>query len=254
ALAPADSSIAPEKVSAYRLKHPIQAIYRSRIAYQLAGSQSGEELAAKLASMPLDGINLEFLTFRVEIGESSLLDFHLSDCSFARWLQQLPQRLCQLRQPPISEFRENQDDLFFLEYVHARCCSLLRLGHREGLIQFVEPKDSQSGWQWQAPTTVPWLDSEGKFQLVDESERHLSLQFLAVADAIDHCSVPNWRVLATDLGEAVLVFERQCRIFGEIKRKNAQLSQVRLGLTALSQLLLQVLLEDKLGLSAIREL
>ena len=254
ALASADSSIAPEEISAYRLKHPTQVIYRSRITSQLAGGQSGEELAAKLASIPLNSINTELITFRVEISQPGWLDFHLSDSSFAWWLQQLPQRLCQLRQPPRSEFRGNRDDLLVLQYVHARCCCLLRLGHREGLIQLVEPTYSQSGWQWQTSAAIPWLDSEGNLQLVEPSERHLSLQFLAVADAMDSFSVANWRILAADLGEAVLVFERQCRIFGDIKRKNAKLCQARLGLIALSQLLLQVLLEDKLGLSAIQEL
>ena len=122
-------------------------------------------MGAKLASIPLHSINTEFLTFRVEIGQPSWLDFYLLDSSFADWLQQLPQRLCQLRQSPSSEFRENQDDLFVLQYVHARCCSLLRLGHREGVIQLIEPDYSESEWQ------IPWLDSEGKFQLVEPSEK-----------------------------------------------------------------------------------
>jgi hypothetical protein len=253
-LVPADFNIVLGEISAYRLKHPTQAIYRSRITYQLARGQSGEELAAKLSSTPLNSVNTQLITFKLEIEQPGCLDFHLLDCSFAWWLQQLPQRLCQLRQLPKSEFRENQDDLFFLQYIHARCCSLLRLGQREGLIQLVESTDSQSGWLWQTPVAIPWLDDEGKLALVKPSERYLSLQFLAVADGIEGFSLANWRMLAGDLAEAVLAFDKQCQIFGEIKGKNAKLAQARLGLIALSQLLLQMLLEDKLGLSALREL
>lgn len=254
AIASAYSSLTPAEISIYRLKHPTQAIYRSRIAFQLARQQFGEELLTKSALTPLNTKNTELLTFIVEIGESGSLDFHLSDSSFALWLEQLPQRLCQLKQSKRGEFKENLDDMFFLQYAHARCCSLLRLGHREGLIQLFDPTCSQAGWQWQAPASLTWLDGEDNFLFTEPSEKYLTLQFLAVADALDSEQATNWRLLAEDLREAVLAFERCCRIFGKIRQKQAKLCQYRLRLLALSQLLLQVLLEEKLGLDAPGEL
>jgi hypothetical protein len=248
------SAIAPAEISAYRLKHPTQAIYRSRLACQLARQQFGEELLTKLAVTPLNIDNAQFLTFALEIGEFGSLDFHLSDRSFALWLEQLPQHLCQLKQSNTEEFKENSDDFCFLQYAHARCCSLLRLGHREGLIQLLDPTCSQSGWQWQTPASLTWLDGEDKFLLAEASERHLTLQFLAVADAIDSNRGANWRRLAADLSEAVLAVEGCCRILGEIRQKSPELCQCRLKLLALSQLLLQVLLEEKLGMAAPRKL
>lgn len=254
AIAPTYFPLTPAKISTYRLKHPTQAIYRSRIACQLFGQQYWQELVEKLALTSINADNAQLLTFSLIIGESGSLDFHLSEYSFALWLEQLPQRLCQLKQSNIGEFKENLDEIFFFQYVHARCCSLLRLGHREGLIQLLDPTCNQGGWQWQAPASTIWLDGEDKLQLAEPSERYLTLQFLQVADALDSERAANWRRLAADLSEAVLAVERYCRIFGRIRQKQVKLCQYQLRLIAVSQLLLQMLLEEKLGLAAPKEL
>jgi hypothetical protein len=66
--------------------------------------------------------------------------------------------------------------------------------------------------------------------------------------------IENSIKLAMNLSEAVLEFERYCRIWGEVKQETPDLSQARLALIAIAQLLLWQLLQEKIGVWAPIEL
>ncbi|NJK50186.1 hypothetical protein HC931_20440 [Candidatus Gracilibacteria bacterium] len=236
------------KITLYSLPSPLG--YRSAIALQLTKEEKSRVLFLKkfvtsLSKTHSEQSNRATLDFTVRVREAGWIDFYPSDRALAIWLQQLLQYLELPDAKPVKE--EITANLFASQYAHARCCSLLRLGHREGLIQL------NSVWQWDAPNPLPWCHPE-RLQLVCPREQHLIGQILVVVDELDSVSVKESIKLVTNLSQSALEFDRHCRIWGEVKKEIPQLSQARLGLIAIARLLLQKLLQEKIGIWAPVEL
>ena len=246
---------APAKIPLYRLKSPIG--YRCAIALQLTQGLTfspqaiAEELIIYLMADKARIGDRACLEFTLRVWESGWIDFYLSDRALAIWLQQLPQSIY------LSQEQQVKQDIFATlfapQYAHARCCSLLRLGHREQLIELRDPDFQQPVWQWKHPYPIPWHKGSN-FQLTHRTEQHLIGQFLAVTDKLPSKEIENSIKLAMNLSEAVLEFERYCRIWGEVKQETPDLSQARLALIAIAQLLLWQLLQEKIGVWAPIEL
>ncbi|NJR14708.1 MAG: hypothetical protein HC785_02705 [Calothrix sp. CSU_2_0] len=145
------------------------------------------------------------------------------------------------------------DSLFGVQYAHARCCSLLTLGEREGLIRINQHLQ------------IPWLIEdeaggdrvEGKFRLNDLTSWRLIGELVAALDDFadrDRVDMGHWQKTAISISKAFEDFWRSCRIWGEVKIDSPELALTRLGLVLVTQVVLQFLLEDKLGISALREL
>jgi DALR anticodon binding domain len=237
------------KITLYSLQSPLG--YRSAIAIQLTKGQKLsltsflKQFVNNLSKNNLEQSDFPTLDFTVRVWETGWIDFYPSDRALAIWLQQLLQYIELPDVKPVKE--EISPNLFVSQYAHARCCSLLRLAHREGLIQL------NNLWQWEAPHPISWCHCE-KLQLVHLQEQHLIGQILAIVDELDNVSVQTSIKLAINLGQSVLEFDRHCRIWGEVKTEMPQLSQARLGLIAIAQLLLQKLLQEKIGIWAPVEL
>lgn len=217
-------------------------VYQSAIALQIAGQQgsSPREIACQLASAfphrPGDEGEID-----VRAVGSGWLEFQVSDRALADWLQ------CCLTHPHLSPPLPSLSppDFFNVQYARARCCSLLCLGHQERLIQL------QESYQWVSPAPLPWLSGSGALCLQHPTARQLIRLLLQVVDADARSDRPNWLQLAVFLSEALLNFDRDCRILGEVA---PELAQARLGLVAITQILLARLLEVKLGVVAIAHL
>lgn len=147
----------------------------------------------------------------------------------------------------------NFTDILLSQHAHARCCSLLRLGMQEGLIQLVAfPR----GWSIVEPPS--WLGENLSLRCQHPSERQLIWQICQNLDEISlngNFSEPE-RTLkqVSKLSQAFHRFYADCLIFNEVKVSNPELAQVRLGLVDLVRSLLHLLLEDSLGISAPPEL
>jgi hypothetical protein len=241
-----------EKISFYYLSPSWG--YRSAIALQLAKgdvsislSVASQIVANLKANNPVDRPCLELT---MQVSEAGWIDFQLEDRALGTWLLNLPPFLTTKKQINLPK---SASKLLTCQYAHARCCSLLRSGDREGLIKL---KDSQMRlpiWQWQAPEPIPWFDA-GSLRLVSQGDRDLLRQILIVSDVLANKPRKNWYEIINRLSEAVLAFDRYCRIWGEVKRDNLALSQARLGLVAIAQALLRQLLEEKMTLWAPTEL
>ncbi|MGK7937888.1 MAG: DALR anticodon-binding domain-containing protein [Xenococcaceae cyanobacterium] len=133
---------------------------------------------------------------------------------------------------------------FEIQYAHARCCSLLRLGHQEKLIKI---KHEYSEWTIVEPVTLSWVNAQGVFLLVHPAERCLLIQLLTVVEQlITPSQKVNWAKLAHNLSEVFLDFWTECRIYGEVQQKTPDLAKARLGLVALVQHFLDRILRYKL--------
>ncbi len=133
--------------------------------------------------------------------------------------------------------------LFPIQYAHARCCSLVRLGEREGLIT--------------SEGAIPWLNKQQELHFHHPSELCLLSELVQVVDELecsDSSDSVKWQKLALGLSRLFDDFWRDCQIWGEVKVKSPEIALARLGLVMATQSVLRTLLEEKLGILAVLEL
>jgi arginyl-tRNA synthetase len=238
-------------------------IYRSAIAFPLSAysSLSPEIVAAKLikllpssSSKFIDSIELKFA---IRVISPGWIDFYLSSQATALWLEKL------VLEADVSSLSSNtgsfarpasQPDLFFLQYVYARCISLLRLAQREGSITLIDENFDHLTWSISSPNKISWLDDNSSLWLTHPAELYLLGQLLMTNDKLASGESENWVDLAYSLSEAMLSFDADCLIFGEVKQQTPEKAIARLGLVALVQYYLQKLLITKLKIEPLTEI
>jgi hypothetical protein len=230
-------------------------VYRCAVAFPVAAACQlpPEMMAAKLVellpsfpSKPVDSIDLKFA---VRVESPGWIDFYLSNAATVLWLEQATSIFPQ--QPELLPRFKIDRDLFFLHYVYARCIALLRLAARERLITLKDENFNDLAWCIATPNPIPWNYEKW---LTHPSERWLLTQLLAANDILTLDEPEKWLEVAYSLGEAMLAFDADCRIWGEILQQTPKKSIARLGLIALVQSWLQNFFTAKLGIRSINEL
>ncbi|MDZ8226855.1 DALR anticodon-binding domain-containing protein [Nostoc sp. ChiVER01] len=239
------------------------------------------ELASAIAS-DISGICGD--VFSVQIVPPGLIHFELTNSTLATWLQSLVEGsgeeareqgaqekipLCPLHPAPLPlhsplppaprPSASSVPNLFSVQYAHARCCSLVLLAHREGLIKLREPvpNTSPAFWSVISPNPLPWLNGDGTLRLNHPDERRLISELIQVVDNIECPDVKGsvkWEKVALSLSEAFEKFWCNCRIWGEVKITSLELAHARLGLLMATQSVLRFMLEENLGVFAPLEL
>ncbi|XZF60515.1 MAG: DALR anticodon-binding domain-containing protein [Gloeotrichia echinulata DVL01] len=257
----------------YKGRDHSKIIYISGVALQLSKSQNPEamDLAQAIASQLLAVCGD---VFHIQIVPPGWIHLELTHPVLAAWLQNLAlgglgergngERSQEIAIQKTKSQIHNSYSLFPIQYAHARCCSLLRLADREGLIQLRE-----SGQQRPlegsligvrsliSPDPIPWLNSEEKLRLNDPAEGDLIFSLVQVVDDLECDSVGDgvkWEKIALDLSQTFEAFYCKCRIWGEVKITSQELAQARLGLVMATQSVFRFLLEEKLGVIAPLEL
>lgn len=192
----------------------------------------------------------------LEILPSGWLNFYLDSQFIAYWLERsqldidlnvresnksIYQKLKPLSQTPVN--------LFQVQYVHARCCSLLRLGARENLIT-LSNNQQDLGWQIERPRSIAWLDRDNRLWLKEFAEHNLLHQLVTITDCWDRRDGSNWTKIVLSLSQATAIFQAECRFLGEIKVHTPQKAIARLGLIALARYWLHQILCEKLQVAA----
>ncbi len=223
-------------------------LYISGVALWLSKSQNQQPLEiAKVIASHLSANCSD--VFSVQIVPPGWIHLELTHPLVAAWLQNVVVMSGEGKRKGIK----NSACLFFVQYAHARCCSLVQLADREGLIKLQEPPARDVIF----PNPIPWLNSEQKLYLNHPAEGRLIGELVQViddweSDAFDRAV--NWEKTAVDLSQAFETFWRRCRIWGEVKTSSPELAQSRLGLVIATQSVLRLLLEEKLGIFAPSEL
>ena len=244
-------SLSINSLSLNQVSSPIGIIYQTSIALQLANGNL--EKAQQINQTIINKISLvnnqTGLKFIVNQNHFGLLEFLIEQKEINIWLQKLPKLLIKNYSLSLSNHYSTdlKDEFFTLQYAHARCCSLLRLGHLDKLIQLKTLDFNQLAWFWLLPDPIPFA----QILWQPKEEKELIEQIIKTIDDID--SVKSMKI-AEDLSKAFLKFEQYCRIWGDVKRQNPTLAQARLGLIAIVQFLLRYLLKEKLGLIPLTEL
>jgi len=266
-------------------------LYTSNVSLGLSKSQNRKamELASAIAS-DISGICGD--VFSIQIVPPGLIHFELTHSTLATWLQSLvegsgewgvgsggageagedegdkannqcpmPHAQCPMPHAPcpMPHAPCPMPNLFAVQYAHARCCSLVLLAHREGLIKLREPvpNTSPAFWSVISPNPLPWLNCDGTLRLNYPDERRLIGELIQVVDNIECPDVKGsvkWEKVALSLSEAFEKFWCNCRIWGEVKITSPELAQARLGLLMATQSVLRFVLEENLGVFAPLEL
>ncbi len=251
------TGIEGRKVPLYQGGYNQKILYISSVAIGISKSQNSPvmEIAEVIAGhLSQNSDNL----FKVKVVPPGEIYIELIDSTLAAWLQNLivakktgdwGNNLVHYQLPTsLSSFR-----VFTIQYAHARCCSLLRLGHQEGLIEL----DRTSTEGFMSVKSIPWLNDEQKLFLNHADEIFLLYQLVKAVDNLvcaDSSSCINWEKVGENLSQAFEKFWCNCRIWGEVKIHSPQLAQARLGLLIATQLVLRSVLEHKLGIVAAIEL
>ncbi len=254
----------PKTISIHRLLHRNSVIYRSAIAlrlsplWQLTPDDIAHQLMARLLIMPQDTPDIDFM---VEVVSPGWLDFQLCDRSLATVLQQLIEIPLSPSTPGNCLFSKDYN-LFPIQYTHARCSSLLRLGG-SGTADAVSgggeegsgTADAVSGGGEEGGVEKFFPDREGEsLGFVHSAEWDLIFQILDLLDVISDSDERSLVKRGFALCHAFEAFHRSCRIWGEVKIHQPQLTKARLGLVGVTQILLRSLLEDFFGVPALVEL
>lgn len=230
-----------------RAKNTTEIIYLSPIALKLADNQTQHSLAIQLATSLSNQINHTGLNSTVEVLPPGWLKIHLTPLSLASWLQNL---ISTSLHSPVSVFGSSiTTSVFDIQYTHARCCSLLQTGHREGLI--IVDQDTH---QVIKPTPLPWLNFSQCLCFREKQELTLISRLADTLDALATGTSQNPLKLATSLCESFSLFHSACRIWGDIRTHTPELAQARLGLIRATQTTLAYILKDFLGKEAPTEL
>ena len=129
-------------------------------------------------------------------------------------------------------------NFFPIQYTHARCCSLLRLGARAKIIS---NHDAIAG--------VTWLDRDNRPYCNQEAEIYLLRQLFLITDSFAKEEL-NWHKLGMDFSQTIMVFLAECRFLGAVSQETPEVAIARLGLIAICQYWLQRILTEKLNLPA----
>lgn len=255
------------KVPLYQGTDSKKILYISGVAWQISASDRSKvtslmrEIAADLAKTG-NGM------FTVKIVPASGIHIELADTILAAWLHSLTTDASLENNDYINTVKtipygyweqENKHKLLFTaQYSHARCCSLIRLGKRDGLIQLRESTKHQNHHKsFISLQPLPWLDSDQKIRIQQADEVRLVHQLVKMVDDLVFADVKdsvNWETAILKLSAAFENFCCYCRIWGDVKINSLELAQTRLGLLIATQQVFRSVLETKLGVVAAWEL
>ncbi len=263
-----DIPIKDEKIHLYKGRDNNKVLYISGVALRLSKSQNRKamELASAIA---FDLSRVGGDVFSIQIVPPGWIHFELTHSTLAPWLQSLAvgslgeqgntEQGAGEEQRTIDAQYPMPNSLFGVQYAHARCCSLVLLAHREGLIKLREPVPNISPAFWDVifPKPLPWLNCDGILRLNQPDEHRLIAELVQVIDSIECPGVSDsikWEKVALNLSQAFEKFWSNCRIWGEIKITSPEIAQARLGLLMATQSVLRFVLEENLGVFAPLEL
>ncbi|MEQ8996203.1 MAG: DALR anticodon-binding domain-containing protein [Coleofasciculus sp. B1-GNL1-01] len=315
---PIAAQLTPNTVPLHRTSISNYVCYRSAIALKLSSAWQqtpldiAHQLTEALLTLSQESADTIGINFTVEVLPPGWILFRLGDRALATYLQECfkipyfpsvsPNDLNDKFHPKggrgnREKSQHNQpdsDQLFPIQYIHARCCSLLRLADEQGLIEITDTgggedvgdgRDGGDGGAGEAgeaggdkeelfpvtthqppimivsPNPIPWLQDTGdsdresvRLRLTHPAEWDLIVQLFDLLDVMSASDCQRWVKQGLIVSEACNQFYKFCRIWGEVKIHDLPLAQARLGLIGVTQVVLRSLLQEQLGVSAPRVL
>lgn len=212
------AGIEVKKVPVYQGGYNQKILYISKVAIEISKSHDSpaREISQFMATVTQD--IAQYLSqhsndlFSIKIVPPGEIHLQLFDSTLASWLQSL------IVFPQTGNFVKNYGDhlspnYFTIQYAHARCCSLLRQGHREGLIQYTPTLTGIEN----SVQSITWLNGDQKLYLQEIDESFLIYQLVKVVDSLSmtNNNSINWLKASEKLSQAFEQFWGSCRIWGK---------------------------------------
>ncbi len=239
-----------ENIPLYQGRDNRRVLYITGLALQLSKSHNciAMEVASEIAA---DLSTRGECDFSVSLVPPGWIHLEITHQCLANWLQRLVElgREQEVGVQGVGSMGESlSPGLFPAQYVHARCCSLIRLGKQEGLTSELDEK------------SIPWLGRDSQLRLHHPAALKLIVELVQVMDKLEftgnnnYPTAANWEKTTLSLSQTWEHFWRNCRIWGGVKSDSPELAQARLGLIMATQSVLRLLLQEKLGISPLHEL
>ncbi|MEM7712383.1 MAG: DALR anticodon-binding domain-containing protein [Cyanobacteria bacterium P01_A01_bin.68] len=252
ALRKTNNSIEKKDIPLSKGKSDIRISYVSGVALQLSKSHNSQPFS--IANSIAADLSASFDAYlMVEVLPKGLIQIQVTDLFLALWLQHFIDKNRSIERAEVSYLDLGtalQDYVFSIQYVHARCSSLLRLAQQEKLIDFNVYLKKNSC------ESIPWLNNDGQLCLNHQAERRLIASLVRIIDELEPI-IPRplkWEGLALRLAAAFENFWSTCQIHDDLSAIAPELVRARIGLIAATQSVLRFLLEEKLGIPACLEL
>lgn len=243
--------------------HTVPFVYGCAIAHHLATpSQPATLIAAQLASAMQahsHQLNTRLPEIAVQATATGWIQFELGDRAIAAWLDllldnALPAQLAIPLAATEPAVNLQASVIFDVQYAHARCCSLLRLAHREALMT-LDRLDAPCDWRMTNPTSIPWLTSAGQLCLEHPADRDLLGHLVEALDCLADDSprrMPRTLRSAQAIAQAMQTFHRVHPLW--CRGVDPTLVVAQLGLLMATQRILYRLLAEGLALDPVVEL
>ena len=249
-----------------RARKAIPFVYVCAIAHRLATpSQPAALIAAQLVDTLLQPLSIpeedSLSGIAVQATATGWLQFELSDRAIAAWLDRLLAKALPQQSGMSLTSMERQMVLptaaiFEVQYAHARCCSLLRLAHSEGLITLDRLDAAPLVWCVINPPSIPWLTSTAQLCLNHPADRRLLGYLVEALDCLSnespHRTQQSLRS-AQAIAQAMQAFHRVHPLWRKTGTE-PNLVVAQLGLLLATQRILYALLADGLDLHPVVEL
>ncbi len=222
--------------------------YRSAVCLSLASyvrmspltvAQQLEKITLDRSDDRADSGELETLTFTIDTNKAGWLDFFPDDRTLAIWLSYL----CNTDFTPFNPTIAITENIFPLQYSHARCLSLLRLAARQEIINLPD-----NGLLDLSKTILffnknIYLNRDDRLIFEKELELELIETLLKTTDFLTvEYSTKQLLKMAFILSNSFLKFYNRSPIFNPRDSDRRQLIQARLGLIATAEFLLKQIL------------
>lgn len=217
-----------------RIEDQTGLLYVSAIALKIApfSPQPNENIAQILQSYLIQDFPLKLNEIR--INPPGWIYFDLHQQVMENWLDQWVKfyKSADIYSDIVTDTEAKQspnynqidsDMIWKIQYIYARCCSLLRLAQTQGLI-----------------TKDTWIENIDWLKLVHPAEKSLFAQLSGMVDSYPNILQSQW----SQLDQTFADFYSQCRIFGAVMTENPILAQSRLGLLVATISVLKFLLQN----------
>lgn len=203
-------------------------IYKSSLCLQLAKSyqESSLFLAQKIANIFNQSDTKQDIL--VKVSGNGWLEFIIGDRLLNLWLNNVNKtNFLELNKHSIKTDKSQVN--FNNYYINSRCCSILKSAHLQNIITLNNVDFNLNQWYIEKPIIIEYdiVNLSGSY------EEKLIKELVIITEKIVKNKL-NCQTSLNSLGKIILDVECYCRIWGEIRVKNLEISLARLGLIAIA--------------------